>query len=94
MGILHRDISIGNVFLSKDDDPKPGAEGFVADLDYARTPNVLKSITKRVAYPPQKNPGHSNLPKTDSGNRKHTVYTTEPALRGAVMTVSTTHVSV
>lgn len=94
MGILHQDISIGNVFLSKDNEPEPGAEGFVADLDYARTPNVLKSVTKRVAYPPQKNPEHFNIPKTDFGNRQHTVYTTDPALRGAVMTVSTLHVLV
>ncbi|EMD33828.1 hypothetical protein CERSUDRAFT_126049, partial [Gelatoporia subvermispora B] len=33
--ILHRDISVGNIMLSVEDDPPEGAEGFLMDLELA-----------------------------------------------------------
>ncbi|KAJ3542782.1 hypothetical protein NM688_g5938 [Phlebia brevispora] len=41
-GILHRDVSAGNVLLAQH--PQPGMEGFITDLDYARV-----GETSRVA---------------------------------------------
>jgi hypothetical protein len=42
-GILHRDISIGNVFISDDPDNSQGVAGFLGDLDMAKVydPNKL-----------------------------------------------------
>jgi Fungal protein kinase len=42
-GILHRDVSIGNVFISDDPDNSHGVAGFLGDLDMAKVydPNKL-----------------------------------------------------
>ncbi|KAF9457835.1 hypothetical protein BDZ94DRAFT_1202158 [Collybia nuda] len=85
-GILHRDISIGNVLLSDNDQPEPGAEGFITDLDFAGISEVSRTVTTEVPYSGQKNPEHRNLPATESGVRKHTKFFSEPAQRGAAMT--------
>ncbi|ETW80102.1 hypothetical protein HETIRDRAFT_321835 [Heterobasidion irregulare TC 32-1] len=34
-GILHRDISAGNILLAEDRNAPPGSEGFITDLEYA-----------------------------------------------------------
>ncbi|OCH89041.1 hypothetical protein OBBRIDRAFT_836101 [Obba rivulosa] len=33
-GILHRDISVGSIMLSSDDNPQEGAEGFLMDFEF------------------------------------------------------------
>ncbi|KAJ8522304.1 hypothetical protein ONZ45_g1106 [Pleurotus djamor] len=40
--ILHRDVSPGNVLLSAESPPKPGKEGFLTDLDFARIQTIVK----------------------------------------------------
>ena len=35
-GVLHRDISAGNILLSANPHPKSGEEGFITDLDLAK----------------------------------------------------------
>lgn len=89
MEILHHDISIGNVFLSDEDDPESGAEGFLADLDYAVTPSIFKSVTGEVIFSGKDpHPGHRNLAMTESGSRQCARFTLEPALPGDAVTVS------
>ncbi|KAF5383054.1 hypothetical protein D9615_004941 [Tricholomella constricta] len=68
MGIIHQDISPGNVYLwvSTDDDdgPPPGYEGFIADLELASLPQP-KTIDVAVPRLPQ--PSHSTSPATTKG---------------------------
>ena len=34
-GILHRDVSAGNILLASEDNPEDGAEGFITDVEFA-----------------------------------------------------------
>ncbi|KAL0950311.1 hypothetical protein HGRIS_010286 [Hohenbuehelia grisea] len=45
-GILHRDISPGNVLLSLEISPRPGEEGFLTDLEFAHVQNIVKPDAK------------------------------------------------
>lgn len=48
-GVLHRDISAGNILLAFDSDTtKPGSEGFITDLDYAHIERNSPLMSKRV----------------------------------------------
>ncbi|EMD33833.1 hypothetical protein CERSUDRAFT_117899 [Gelatoporia subvermispora B] len=51
--ILHRDISVGNIMLSSEDDPPEGAEGFLMDLELARCsgPRVEYTVIAPVRTP-------------------------------------------
>ncbi|KAL4259824.1 Protein kinase domain-containing protein [Pleurotus pulmonarius] len=44
-GILHRDISAGNIMISANDTPGVGEEGFLMDLEFARIDEVVH-VTK------------------------------------------------
>ncbi|KAF4584862.1 hypothetical protein EYR40_001682 [Pleurotus pulmonarius] len=44
-GILHRDISAGNIMISADDNPAEGEEGFLMDLEFARIDEIVH-VTK------------------------------------------------
>lgn len=44
-GILHRDISAGNIMISASHTPSPGEEGFLMDLEFARI-NQVVHVTK------------------------------------------------
>ncbi|KAF4572390.1 hypothetical protein EYR36_006891 [Pleurotus pulmonarius] len=44
-GILHRDISAGNIMISADDNPAEGEEGFLMDLEFARIDEIVQ-VTK------------------------------------------------
>ncbi|KAF4566023.1 hypothetical protein EYR40_002157 [Pleurotus pulmonarius] len=43
-GILHRDISAGNIMISANDNPGVGEEGFLMDLEFARIDEVVHDI--------------------------------------------------
>ncbi|KAF7423049.1 hypothetical protein PC9H_011213 [Pleurotus ostreatus] len=49
-GILHRDISAGNIMISADDHPGAGEEGFLMDLEFARI-NEVVHVTKAPGGP-------------------------------------------
>ncbi|KAF4600611.1 hypothetical protein EYR38_005250 [Pleurotus pulmonarius] len=46
-GILHRDISAGNIMLSSLANPRPGMEGFLMDLEYARLDSIAEISTMK-----------------------------------------------
>ncbi len=71
-GILHRDISAGNIMLSSLANPRPGMEGFLMDLEYARLDSIAEISTMKSEA---KTPGATQ-----------TVF--KDARRGAEMTVS------
>ncbi|KAL0960123.1 hypothetical protein HGRIS_011764 [Hohenbuehelia grisea] len=71
--ILHRDISPGNILLSADPYPKPGEEGFLTDLEFARLQTIVK---QDIQEHPLKN--------DDIAQSKHVQW--QDAKRGAAMT--------
>ena len=91
-GILHRDISPGNVLISAN--PNDPSRGFVTDLDLARigSETLLVANVVKTVVGPQKRlndrgyviPGSLTLPVVS----KHTRFKTVEVKRGAVMTVS------
>ncbi|KAF4600603.1 hypothetical protein EYR38_005242 [Pleurotus pulmonarius] len=48
-GILHRDISAGNIMLSLSDNPRPGMEGFLMDLEFARVDTIAETYKMKAA---------------------------------------------
>ncbi|KAF7433510.1 hypothetical protein PC9H_005466 [Pleurotus ostreatus] len=48
-GILHRDISAGNIMLSSLDNPPNGMEGFLMDLEYARLSTITEIHSMKIA---------------------------------------------
>ncbi|KAF9500187.1 hypothetical protein BDN71DRAFT_1502280 [Pleurotus eryngii] len=70
-GILHRDISAGNIMLSSLANPPDGMEGFLMDLEYARLNTVTKIHAMKIA------------PEATT-SATHTVF--KDAKRGAEMT--------
>jgi hypothetical protein len=56
-GILHRDVSAGNILLSSERNPQPGREGFIMDVEYAHItrPSLNAVTTTNVA--PVRGPG-------------------------------------
>ncbi|THH03603.1 hypothetical protein EW146_g10385 [Bondarzewia mesenterica] len=79
-GILHRDISAGNILLAADpDNAEPGHEGFLTDLEFARVHGeVFGSTTTRETVP-----SRDGLELLE---RRKTKFTTSSAQRGAAMT--------
>lgn len=72
-GILHRDISAGNIMLSSLTNPPDGMEGFLMDLEYARLNTITEIHAMKIAPDP-------------TTSATHTVF--KDAKRGAEMTVS------
>ncbi|KAH8094549.1 hypothetical protein BXZ70DRAFT_947969 [Cristinia sonorae] len=72
-GILHRDISPGNILLSVEPSPTPGEEGFLTDLEFARIQTI---VTQDVREHSQRD-----------GSVVHSTHSKwHDAKRGAVMT--------
>ena len=67
-GILHRDVSAGNILLSSERNPQPGREGFIMDVEYAHItrPSLNAVTTTNVA--PVRGPGgdHDNADDQNS----------------------------
>ncbi|TFK36489.1 hypothetical protein BDQ12DRAFT_241892 [Crucibulum laeve] len=81
-GILHRDISPGNIMLSSaGTQPQEGAEGFLMDLEFAHIKHSSLDITTHTAVPPVRAPGGRMTAPTQ---RSHTSF--EDVKRGATMT--------
>jgi len=86
-GVLHRDISAGNVLLSAVPDAEPGHEGFITDLEFARitTPALTTANIVKTQVPPVLHPSGKY---TELTTRSHTRFETVPVPRGAAMSVS------
>ncbi|KAH9943551.1 hypothetical protein B0H21DRAFT_491393 [Amylocystis lapponica] len=84
-GILHRDISAGNVLLSAAAQPENGYEGFITDIESAHfsRPSVEAAVTKTIAVVPVVSPGGV---LTEPTARTHTIFDTVSVKRGATMT--------
>ena len=81
-GILHRDISVGNILLSSEKRPKPGHEGFVMDVEYAHIAGSSVSIETKTDVPPVRGPGGIMTAPTTRSHKRF-----QPVKRGAAMTV-------
>ncbi|GBE88090.1 hypothetical protein SCP_1203190 [Sparassis crispa] len=84
-GILHRDVSAGNVMLPQQP-AEPGCEGFLTDLEFARivADTIYPKTTVTIQVPPVRHP--SGI-RTESTTRTRTTFEAEkPVLRGAAMT--------
>lgn len=86
-GILHRDISAGNIMLPAETPPEAGAEGFLMDLEFARVKRFSLDTTSMITVPPVRKPGNGMTAPTA---RSHTIFGPD-VMRGAVMTVSLSH---
>ncbi|KAH9943569.1 hypothetical protein B0H21DRAFT_492197 [Amylocystis lapponica] len=84
-GILHRDISAGNVLLSAAAQPENGHEGFITDIEFAHfsQPSVKAAVTKTIAVAPVVGPSGV---LTEPTIRTHTIFYTVSVKRGAAMT--------
>ncbi|KAL6298072.1 hypothetical protein BKA93DRAFT_744886 [Sparassis latifolia] len=81
-GILHRDVSAGNVLLSA----KPGGSAFITDLEFAYlvAKTVIPQTTVTLPVSPRLHPSGKY---TEPTTRIHTTFGAEkPVLRGAAMT--------
>ena len=56
-GILHRDVSAGNILLSCGESPKAGHEGFIMDVEHARIKDSLMSVVTTMDVAPIHGPG-------------------------------------
>jgi hypothetical protein len=83
-GILHRDISAGNIMLPAETPPEVGAEGFLMDLEFARVKRSSLDTTSTITVPPVRKLGGG---MTAPAVRSHTIFGTD-VMRGAVMTAS------
>ncbi|KAH9942890.1 hypothetical protein B0H21DRAFT_810613 [Amylocystis lapponica] len=84
-GILHRDISAGNVLLSAAAQPENGHEGFITDIEFAyfSRPSIEIAVTKTIAVAPVVGPrGILTKPTTQT----HTSFDTVSVKRGAAIT--------
>ncbi|KDR76948.1 hypothetical protein GALMADRAFT_246089 [Galerina marginata CBS 339.88] len=76
-GILHRDISTGNIMLPVQTPPEPGAEGFLMDLEFAHVErNAIKNVSPKCM------PGGGMTSPAVSTK----IYFGPDVLRGAAMT--------
>ena len=82
-GILHRDVSAGNIMLPAETPPEAGAEGFLMDLEFARVKRSSLDTTRTITVLPVRTPGGG---MTASTVRSHTIFGPD-VMRGAVMTV-------
>jgi Fungal protein kinase len=82
-GILHRDVSAGNIMLAASTPPEAGAEGFLMDLEFARIKRSSLDTTRTIAVLPVRAPGGGMTAPTI---RSHTIFGPD-VMRGAVMTV-------
>ncbi|KII84976.1 hypothetical protein PLICRDRAFT_32185 [Plicaturopsis crispa FD-325 SS-3] len=84
-GILHRDVSGGNVMLSADAALGAESEGFLMDVEYARVEGAfLDKVT--VTDIKSVNHGHGIHSDTGPAKRTHTHFSSSRVLRGAAMT--------
>ncbi|THH07610.1 hypothetical protein EW146_g9263 [Bondarzewia mesenterica] len=83
-GILHRDISAGNILLAAHPLNAPqGHEGFITDLEFARVEGEILTAESTVEQVPSMiNLNDSTVPMT----RVRTQFTSAGAQRGAIMT--------
>lgn len=82
-GILHRDISAGNIMLPAETPPEPDAEGFLMDLEFARIKRSSLDTTRTITVLPVRTPGSGMIVPTV---RSHPTFG-PGIMRGAVMTV-------
>lgn len=97
-GILHRDISAGNILLYEDENKEPGHHAFLTDLEFARIPystiETNRLDTQMIHYENQymTNDQGNIIPQRqiEAGMRIHTRFSTEQETvqRGALFTVS------
>jgi len=81
-GILHRDVSAGNILLSYEKNPQEGHEGFIMDVEYAHITRPSLNAVTTTLVAPVRGPGGVMTP---SMSRTHTKFI--PVKRGAAMTV-------
>ncbi|KAF8579377.1 hypothetical protein K439DRAFT_1416273 [Ramaria rubella] len=82
-GILHRDVSAGNIMLSARNDPPMGSEGFLMDMEFAHFDHSALSIKEKILVDPILGPGGV---MTDETTRTRIKFDAVPVKRGAVMT--------
>lgn len=89
-GILHRDISPGNILLAGDAAAEPGGQGFIADLEYAQVGNDVLKLEPHLLSAGKP----AGLPETSCATRpesaKRSKSSSNPVLRGAEISVSDT----
>ena len=91
-GILHRDISAGNVFLSAD--PRPGYEAFLADFELAKIPPPTKLVATTISRPVHVIHMHNERQVPDEVTCNYTTWREEiDYTRGPDMTVSGKYMS-
>jgi hypothetical protein len=81
-GILHRDVSAGNIMLPAETPPEAGAEGFLMDLEFARIKRSSLGTRTFTVLPVRTPSGDITAPTI----RSHTIFGPD-VMRGAVMTV-------
>ncbi|GJJ15493.1 hypothetical protein Clacol_009771 [Clathrus columnatus] len=82
-GILHRDISAGNVLLSSNPNAPDSQKGFLTDLEFARIDDGTLETKNIIPVPSLFNPNRVKE-MTAPTTRTHTTWTPPP--RGAVLT--------
>ncbi|TDL20615.1 hypothetical protein BD410DRAFT_899351 [Rickenella mellea] len=83
-GILHRDISGGNILLSASPNPNPGCEGFITDLDLARVGTPTLNTVDTVKSSVDSVRGPSGI-YTQPTTRTHSKFETVSVPHGAAM---------
>jgi hypothetical protein len=82
-GMLHRDVSAGNVFLwdkaaNNDEPPEEGMHGFLADVEFALQAKTMDPTAQhvppshRIHVPSEPNPSHTGAIKpVEPGSNEH-----------------------
>ena len=91
-GILHRDISAGNVLLASEQSPEPGHEGFVMDIEFAHHQHSEIQTEVTTVIPVASIRGRGGV-MTEPTERTHKRFDTVSVKRGAAMTVSFIYVT-
>jgi hypothetical protein len=88
LGILHRDISAGNILLSAGVEPEEGCEGFLMDLEFAHVSSPSLNDINIIRVAPLRHPsGHL----TNATTRTHIKFDKVAVQHGAAMTVKASY---